>query len=68
MLSADNFVSNTSGRAEDSDDYIIYESDTGKLFYDGDGNGSEAAMQIAQLGYGWSWNTPTITHEDIVVI
>ena len=67
-LSADNFVSNTSGRAEDSDDYIIYESDTGKLFYDGDGNGSEAAMQIAQFGYGWSWSAPTITHEDIVVI
>ncbi len=67
-LSAENFVSNTSGRAEDSDDYIIYESDTGKLFYDGDGNGSEAAMQIAQFGYGWSWSAPTITHEDIVVI
>ncbi|MBN2767534.1 MAG: hypothetical protein JXQ68_00365, partial [Campylobacterales bacterium] len=67
-LSADNFVSNTSGRAEDSDDYIIYESDTGKLFYDADGNGSEAAMQIAQLGYGCSWSTPVITHEDIVVI
>ncbi len=67
-LSADNFVSNTSGRAEDSDDYIIYESDTGKLFYDGDGNGSDAAIQIAQFGYGWSWSAPTITHEDIVVI
>ena len=67
-LSADNFTSNASGQAQDSDDYIIYESDTGRLFYDVDGNGNEAAMLIAQLGCGCSWNTPELTYEDIMVI
>ncbi len=41
---------NTTGLAQDSNDYLIYESDTGKLFYDADGNGAGASVQFAQLG------------------
>jgi len=38
--------------AADADDYLIYRSGTGALFYDADGNGAGAAVQIAVLGSG----------------
>lgn len=49
--------------AADNNDYIVYNKITGALFYDDDGNGSHAAVQIAQLGV----NLP-ITNADFVVI
>lgn len=49
VLTAAQFVSNTSGLAADADDRIIYESDTGKLFYDSDGNGAGASVQFATV-------------------
>jgi len=36
-------------RADDSNDYIMYKWKTGQLFYDPDGRGGEAQVQIAQL-------------------
>ena len=65
-LDSSNFVSNKSGTSIDSDDYIIYETDTGKLFYDADGSGNGAALQIATL-YGIS-NQNTLTYSDFMVI
>ena len=44
------FTKSTTGLAADSNDYIIYETDTGKLFYDADGSGTGASVQIALLG------------------
>jgi len=44
------FKANSTGRAQDSNDYIVYETDTGKLFYDADGSGSGGSVQIALLG------------------
>jgi Ca2+-binding RTX toxin-like protein len=38
------------GKALDSDDYVIYEARSGALFYDPDGNGVAAAIQVATLG------------------
>ena len=63
-LSAAAFRANTTGLAADSSDRIIYETDTGKLFFDRDGNGSAyAPVQFAVLD-----NKTTITYQDFVVV
>lgn len=49
-INAAYFKANTTGLAADSNDYIIYETDTGKLFYDSNGNAPGGAVQIALLG------------------
>jgi Ca2+-binding RTX toxin-like protein len=46
-LSSSNFRASTSGTAADSADFVLYETDTGRLFYDADGNGAGAAVLIA---------------------
>jgi hypothetical protein len=46
-LSADNFV--IGDGAQDSDDYVIYNNETGALSYDADGNGSAAAVQFSAI-------------------
>jgi Ca2+-binding RTX toxin-like protein len=62
-LAASSFQANATGAATDADDRIIYETDTGKLFYDADGNGSGAAVHFATLT-----GNPTLTAADFVVI
>ncbi|EHK78094.1 Hemolysin-type calcium-binding protein [Sinorhizobium meliloti CCNWSX0020] len=49
VLTATQFVSNTTGLAADADDRIIYESDTGKLLYDSDGNGAGGSVHFATV-------------------
>lgn len=49
-LSADAFAAGMS--AQDADDRIIYDSATGQIFYDADGNGSGAQVLFAQVGAG----------------
>jgi len=63
VLSADAFGQNTSGDAADRSDRIIYESDTGKLFFDKDGTGSAAKVQFATLDTGL-----TLTNADFFVV
>ena len=51
-LSATGFAANASGQAQDSSDRVIYETDSGALFFDADGKGGAAAVQIATLSAG----------------
>jgi Ca2+-binding RTX toxin-like protein len=46
------FHADKSGKAHDKNDRIVYETDTGKLFYDDNGNRSGHAVLIAHLDKG----------------
>ncbi|PYF10332.1 hemolysin type calcium-binding protein [Rhodobacter viridis] len=48
-LSARAFVVNTTGLAADADDRLIYESDSGRLFYDANGAAAGARVLVARL-------------------
>ena len=61
-LAASAFASNTSGNAADASDRIIYESDTGKIYFDSDGTGSAAKVQFATLDKNLA-----LTHADFIV-
>ncbi len=50
-------------KAHDASDRIVYDKKTGALYYDEDGNGSHAAVQIAKLT-----NKPILTKDDFFVI
>jgi Ca2+-binding RTX toxin-like protein len=51
-LAADAFVTNTAGIATTATQRIIYETDTGALLFDADGNGATAAIRFATLHSG----------------
>lgn len=50
-------------KALDADDYLIYNSTTGNLYYDADGSGANPAVTIAMIGLGLA-----LTNNDFVVI
>nr|WP_246735728.1 calcium-binding protein [Agrobacterium sp. a22-2] len=62
-LSSAAFRKNATGLAGDSSDRIIYETDTGNLFYDSNGTGSGGRVRIAHLDSGLS-----LTHQDFLII
>ena len=57
------FAANATGLAGDASDRIIYETDTGKLFYDADGTGAAAAVQFATLTAGLA-----VTAADFLIV
>jgi Ca2+-binding RTX toxin-like protein len=57
------FRANTTGLAADSSDRIIYETDTGELYYDANGSASGGSVLFAKLGIGLG-----ITAGDFAVI
>jgi len=63
VLSLAQFAANASGTAQDADDRIIYETDTGKLFYDSNGSAAGGSVQFAQLGAGLA-----LTNADFTVV
>jgi Ca2+-binding RTX toxin-like protein len=62
-LSAARFWASASGTAHDSSDRVIYNTNTGELWYDADGNAAGGAQLIATLE-----NDPTLTASQISVI
>jgi len=62
-LAAAKFWTSTTGLAHDADDRIVYETDTGRLFYDSNGNAAGGALQFAKL-------TPNLvlTNADFVIV
>ncbi len=50
QLSGSAFTKNTSGVATDSADRIIYETDTGHLYFDSDGTGGVSRVQFGTIG------------------
>ena len=49
MLKASAFFSNNTGKAHDANDRIIYDKDSGKLYYDADGSGSKADVCFSDI-------------------
>lgn len=62
-LDPENLVINASGRAVDSDDYLIFNSSNNTLYYDADGDGRGSAVALATLT-----GTVTLSHDDFFVI
>jgi Ca2+-binding RTX toxin-like protein len=62
-LSALSFVSGAGATALDADDYIVYDTSTGGLFYDADGSGVGAAVLIGTLT-----GAPALTLAEFTVI
>jgi len=60
-LLAGQFVIGTA--AQDADDFVIYDSASGALFYDADGNGAASQVRFANLSAGLA-----LTHLDFFVI
>ena len=63
-LNAANFVSNSGGVAGDANDFILYDSDTGNLYYDADGNGAGQRILIANV----TVTAGTIDPTDILIV
>ena len=57
------FWSSASGTAHDVDDRVIYNTSTGELWYDADGNGAGARQLIATLQ-----GTPSLSATDIAIV
>ena len=62
-LPAGTFVSNAGGVAADANDFLLYDTTTGKLFYDADGNGAGAKVEFVTLV-----GIPALTSADFSVI
>jgi Ca2+-binding RTX toxin-like protein len=62
-LSANAFVSNTTGNASTADHRIIYDNNDGKLYFDVDGNGAGAKILFANVDTGLA-----LTSADFLVI
>jgi Ca2+-binding RTX toxin-like protein len=67
-LSSTEFKANDTGTADEADDRIIYNTRTGDLYYDADGNGGGGAVFIAHLASAPGEDPPTLTAADFTVI
>ena len=49
VLNAANFAANGGGIAGDANDFILYDTATGRLYYDADGNGAGASILFGRI-------------------
>ncbi|OBZ94102.1 hypothetical protein ADU59_18065 [Pararhizobium polonicum] len=63
VLAASAFRSNTTGLAGDASDRIIYESDTGELYYDSNGTGAGGSVLFAKVSTGLA-----LTNADFLIV
>ena len=61
-LFSEYFLTTSSGVAGDANDYLLYNTSTGALLYDLDGNGQGTAVEFANLA-----TTPTLTARDFII-
>ncbi|WP_442583366.1 M10 family metallopeptidase [Mesorhizobium sp. ASY16-5R] len=54
VLASGYFRNNTTGLAQDANDHIIYERDTGEIYYDADGTGAIAGIRFVKIAVGLS--------------
>lgn len=64
-LNSSYFCANATGKAADANDFICYNTATGMLSYDADGNGAGASVAFALMG---TTIHPALTATDFVVI
>lgn len=64
ILKSDYFRASANGNAVDRNDFILYETDTGKLFYDADGSGIGSKIQFALIG---TLSHPSLSASDFIV-
>ncbi len=62
-LKSEYFCANSEGSAQDSNDYIVYNTTSGALYYDLDGQGSASAVQFATLEH-----KETLKYSDFLVV
>ncbi|MBK8815525.1 MAG: hypothetical protein IPN42_08490 [Methylococcaceae bacterium] len=62
-VNAVNFVKGAGAVALDNNDFLVYNTSTGALSYDADGNGAGAALQIATLV-----GVPALTAADFLIV
>ena len=69
-LVADNYRENSRGIALDANDFIVFNTDTGGLFYDADGFGAGRALHFATLynGHGAHLTASQLSPLDFVII
>jgi Ca2+-binding RTX toxin-like protein len=61
-LANDNFRASPEGTAADANDFVLYDTDSGVLYYDADGSGPGVALHFATLA-----GNPALTAADFMV-
>ena len=69
-LAADNYRENGQGVALDANDFIVFNTHSGGLFYDADGNGAGHAVQFATLynGHGLALSAGQLAPLDFLIV
>ena len=67
-LNSANFAANSGGNAVDANDFILFDTATGDLFYDADGSGAAAKILFAHIDLGGLiGGTPALDATDFII-